>query len=525
MRAAYRAVNWAETSLGPVPAWTPTLHTVLDVALRTRFPVTLFWGPQFVLLYNDAYVQLIGDKHPAALGSPAATVFPEIWDTIGPMLTGVRVTGQPSWSQDLRLLMDRHGFAEECFFTFSYSAVHGRDGHVEGIVDIAAETTTQVLLNRRLAVLATLTDQLAGLDDPAMIAERATRVLQDDPLDFHAVLFLPADADLSLLPMAGRAAGAGDDSLVLTSTGAGAVAVLPLTPASQAGGHAPALRADLNPHLVVDDDCRRFLRLLAATLTQAFARAHARQTERRIAELERDLSQKLQDSLLTEPARPAHLRVAVRYQAATEQAHIGGDWYDAFPLPDTALALVVGDVTGHDHHAAAVMAQLRNLLRGIAYTIEKPPALVLQDLEATMLGLGVDAFATTVLARVERGTAPAGAWTLRWSNAGHPHPMLLHPDGTVTILRTVPELLLGTGTPICRTDHTTELPAGSSLILYTDGLIERPGTPLDEAMTDLAAALSHHQQLTVEELCDYLLARYGHTATDDIVILVVRTPH
>ncbi|WP_161952714.1 PP2C family protein-serine/threonine phosphatase [Actinoplanes sp. TFC3] len=515
LRAAYRAVDWGASSLGPVSSWSLELRTVLDVAWRTCFPVAVLWGPQFVLVYNQAYVDLIGDKHPAALGAPAEQVYPELWDTIGPMLTEVRDTGQPSWSQDMRLVMDRHGFAEEGFYTFSYSAVHGVGG-VEGVVVIAAETTAQVLLSRRMALLATLTDQLAGLDDPDEVIERAVSVLRDSPLDFVGAGFAASDNPPSTVTTI--------DGDGLLATSAEGVTVLHVPRAPLSGGRGPVVWAELNRHLSVDDVCRRSMRLLAATVTQAFDRAQARQAERRITMLDRDLSYQLQHSLLTEPARPDHLQVAVRYQPAAEQAHIGGDWYDAFLLPDNALAIAVGDVTGHDHHAAAVMAQLRNLLRGVAYTIAKPPAQELQALDTAMRGLHVDALATVLLARVEDDTSQPGALMLRWSNAGHPCPLLLQADGTVTLLHTASEPLLGAGITATRTDHTVVLPPGSSVVLYTDGLIERRGASIDDATSELTTVLTDCQHLSAEQLCDHLLARYASTADDDIVILVVQTP-
>lgn len=107
LRATYQAVDWAATPLGPVPGWSPTLRATVDVALHTRFPVALLWGPEFVLLYNEAYVELIGHKHPAALGRSARQVFAEVWDVVGPMLASVRSTRRATWTPDLRLLMDR----------------------------------------------------------------------------------------------------------------------------------------------------------------------------------------------------------------------------------------------------------------------------------------------------------------------------------------------------------------------------------------------------------------------------------
>ena len=195
-------------------------------------------------------------------------------------------------------------------------------------MDIAAETTTQVLLNRRLALLAALTDQLASLDDPDAVAEGAASVLRDNPLDFNTVGLVASDALPDTMRAAAGAALRGDDLIVTSAEGVTALYV-PL--ALPSGGRGSVLRAEVNPHLIVEDLCRWSLRLLAATVTQAFDGARARQTERRLTVLEQDLSYKLQHSLLTEPARPDHLQVAVRYQAATEQAHIVADFRKLTP--------------------------------------------------------------------------------------------------------------------------------------------------------------------------------------------------
>jgi hypothetical protein len=187
LRAAYEAVDWAATPLGPVPEWSPTLVATVRMALRTRFAVTLMWGPEYVLVYNEAYVQMIADKHPAALGAPARHVFPEIWDTIGPMLDEAAAGEQGTWVTDLQLLMDRHGYLEETFFTFSYSAVAGPSGAIEGVIDIATETTEQVIGTRRLRLLYRLNEQLADVEDQQTLLDRALPVLESVPEDVDEV--------------------------------------------------------------------------------------------------------------------------------------------------------------------------------------------------------------------------------------------------------------------------------------------------------------------------------------------------
>jgi hypothetical protein len=206
--------------------------------------------------------------------------------------------------------------------------------------------------------------------------------------------------------------------------------------------------------------------------------------------------------------------------------HIGGDWYDSlFCFRTDPLTVVIGDVSGHDRHAAAAMAQLRNLLRGIAVTLRKPPSAVLIALDQAITTLAVDAFATAVLAQVEQSELQArhGLRTLRWSNAGHPPPALLAADGSVWLLHTTPETMLGTRSTPQRSDHAVTLEPGSSVVFYTDGLIERRTVGLDESLEQLRAALSRRHNLSAEQLCDHPLGHFAKTADDDIVLLVVHT--
>ncbi|MEU7875247.1 PP2C family protein-serine/threonine phosphatase [Dactylosporangium sp. NPDC049140] len=507
LREAYAKVDWAGTPLGPVASWSPALRGAVELALRTRFPVTLFWGPQFVMVYNEAYAPMIADKHPDALGTPAEVVFAEIWGDIGPMLEQVRAGGDATWVEDFRLDMLRHGFLEECYFTFSYSPVVGDDGLVEGVVDIAFETTTQVLLRRRLQLLNTLQDRLAAVHHRGEVLQRAMPVLHADPHDLPDVEIAAADDP-------------GD--VVVRETAAGKVATVRLSARRYASGDL-MLRTTLSPRLVADDAYLIFVRLVGATITQALDRARLRETERRVAAIEREMSATLQRSLLTPPAGTEHYQIAARYLPALEHARVGGDWYDSFLLPDGTLTVVVGDITGHDRYAAATMAQVRSILRGIAYTLLGPPSRILTATDEAMSGLGLDTFATVILAQVSAEPGTPAPYTLRWSNAGHPPPILLAPDGHARLLRHPPELLLGTGLPATRSDHTVTLAPGSHVALYTDGLIELPGEPLDDGLDGLAELLTDRQDLTADQLCDHLLATSRTGNADDIVVTVLRT--
>src|SRR5918993_3842325 len=171
------------TALGPQVDWSPTLSTVVSFCLNSRFPILLMWGPELVMIYNDAYAPLLGERPPAALGARAAEVWSDIWDDIGGMAAEV-FAGRSTYSEDLLLVMSRHGFVEETYFTFSFSPVFEPGGQVAGLLDTVVETTQRVLAVRRLGIL----QQLGSLprsvhgSTPASVAA-ALRVLAEARAD------------------------------------------------------------------------------------------------------------------------------------------------------------------------------------------------------------------------------------------------------------------------------------------------------------------------------------------------------
>jgi serine phosphatase RsbU (regulator of sigma subunit) len=168
------------------------------------------------------------------------------------------------------------------------------------------------------------------------------------------------------------------------------------------------------------------------------------------------------------------------------------------------------------------MGQIRNLARGVAYTRPESPAAMLRGLDHAMLGLDVNVVATAVLAQLEPRQEGCRL-SLRWSNAGHPPPVLLAADGSARLLETVPDLLLGLDAATRRSDHALVLEPGASLVIYTDGLVERRGATLDRGLAWLVGAVEGQQALTAEELCDRLLGALSGRAEDDVALLVVRT--
>ena len=246
----------------------------------------------------------------------------------------------------------------------------------------------------------------------------------------------------------------------------------------------------------------------------------------RLAAAQNQIAESLQRSLLTDPPEPDHAHIVVRYVPAAESARVGGDWYDAFLQSRGATMLVIGDVVGHDVAAAAAMGQLRGLLRGIATYSDAGPAEVLRGLDTSMRLLQLSTLATAVVARLEQTAEEhdRGVTRLVWSNAGHPPPLVIHPDGTQAVLAGWRgELLLGVDEHTRRTEQTITLDRDSTVLLYSDGLVERRDSTLDGGLERLQRAVAELGDVTLDELCDGLVDRLvdGHP-DDDVALVAVR---
>ncbi|MFF0809482.1 SpoIIE family protein phosphatase [Streptomyces albogriseolus] len=242
----------------------------------------------------------------------------------------------------------------------------------------------------------------------------------------------------------------------------------------------------------------------------------------RLYQRQRKVAETMQRYLLPQLPRVPGLEMTSRYLPAPDASHVGGDWYDAFTLGDGDTALVIGDVSGHDLDAAAGMAQLRNVLRSYAWSSrDEPPGLVVERVDRAVLRITDVTMATLVLAVL--GTDDEGRWTLRWTNAGHPPPLLVTREGVAGYLTDGGGLLLGTGADRPRADGATVLPPGATLVLYTDGLVEAPSHVIDEGLERLrrhAAALAHRP---VGAFTDELLRRARPADNeDDVAVLAVR---
>jgi sigma-B regulation protein RsbU (phosphoserine phosphatase) len=250
-------------------------------------------------------------------------------------------------------------------------------------------------------------------------------------------------------------------------------------------------------------------------LAQLHTQAAANEAALQMAEV-------LQRSLLGLPPSVEGLSTAVRYLPASRHTQVGGDWYDAFALPDGTTMLVIGDVAGHDAPAAASMAQLRGMLRATASSTAGSPATVLSALDQVLADLDLSTLVTVTVATVDRRAD--GTATLCWSNAGHPPPVLVCADGRTQLLARTPERLLGVAPGVHRTDHELVLQPGDTLLLYSDGLVERRGIPLDDGFRWIVDELRAIGGEPLDRLCDELLAELGGRVDDDVALLAVRLP-
>ena len=191
-----RDLDWSNTPLGPIGAWPQSLRSALTICLNSNFPIALYWGSRLVLLYNDEWSPIPGEKHPWVLGRPACEAWPEIWHIIEPLFEQVMTTGEATRRRDQLLPMHRHGFTEECYFDYTFSPIRGQGGEIEGVFNAVLETTTRVIGERRLRTLRELglwkTGEARTAEEACQIA---ARVIAANPYDLPFALLYLLDVD------------------------------------------------------------------------------------------------------------------------------------------------------------------------------------------------------------------------------------------------------------------------------------------------------------------------------------------
>ncbi|MEU3536875.1 GAF domain-containing SpoIIE family protein phosphatase [Streptomyces murinus] len=212
---------------------------------------------------------------------------------------------------------------------------------------------------------------------------------------------------------------------------------------------------------------------------------------------------------------------AAVYRPAAEPSQLGGDWYDAIPLPGNVVAVVIGDVVGHDLPAAAAMASTRNMLRALLFDRSSAPGTILSQLDHTLQAITENPITTTTLARIE---PDEGGWRLSWSTAGHVPHLLLAPGRPAEYLFADPGLPLGVDPGLPRPDHSCFVPPGATVVFFTDGLVEHPDHPIDQSLAELAELATEYSSLPLDDFVQALADRHPSDGHDDMAVLALRTP-
>lgn len=208
-RDTFETVDWAATALGPVGQWPSALRTAVQLCLNSQFPMTLVWGPDLTVMYNDGYVPIMGANHPAAYGLPSREAYAEVWDNNLAAKSEQVLRGEVVWEEDLLIAFNRDGVTREAYFTFCYSPVLGDDGDIEGALSIATETSATVIGQRRSAQLSKLSADLLDVQRLEDISPAFERAAQLNPLDCHRWVLLEMDASERVI----RATGSNEEEL------------------------------------------------------------------------------------------------------------------------------------------------------------------------------------------------------------------------------------------------------------------------------------------------------------------------
>ncbi|MBC1219924.1 response regulator [Nostoc sp. UCD121] len=322
MGARMREWDWSKSSLGPTQQWPQSLKTAVRIMLTCRQPMFVWWGEELINLYNDPYKNIIGGKHPEALGQPACCVWREIWDQIGPRAESAMLKNEGTYDEALLLIMERNGYPEETYYTFSYSPVPNDQGDTGGIICANTEDTQRIIGERQLALLRELAARTADARTFDQACTLSANCLESNPYDLPFAMIYLVDPDQQQVFLAGtcrieqnhvavpetvdldsdcvwpfaeviethQAKLISDLEVSFSSLPCGvwersphqAIAV-PIAPSGKTG-KAGILIAGLNPFRLFDDNYRRFIDLVAAQIAASIANAQAYEEERKRAE-------------------------------------------------------------------------------------------------------------------------------------------------------------------------------------------------------------------------------------------------
>jgi len=316
-------MDWSRTPLGPVESWPQSLRTCVRIILTSRQPMFVWWGDELINVYNDAYRSIAGGKHPGALGQPARAVWREIWDQVGPRAETAMRAQEGTYDEALLLIMERHGYEEETYYTFSYSPVPNDHGGTGGIICANTDDTDRIIGERQLVLLRELAARTADARSLEQACQSTVAALATNPRDLpFALLYVlePGGASFRLAGTSGIAGGtraspvavaAGDASCCWDLSGAlqakeillardqadrcgplppgpwprapAQAALVRIAPSGQ-NSHTGVLVVGLNPYRLFDQGYRRFLDLVSSQLSASLTSAQAYEQERERAE-------------------------------------------------------------------------------------------------------------------------------------------------------------------------------------------------------------------------------------------------
>jgi len=310
-----RNFDWNQTALGPIEQWPQSLITSVRIMLASRQPIWIGWGPEFIFLYNDPYKAIIGGRHPSALGKPSHEVWPEIWSIIGPMLESATRGTEGTYVEEQLLIMQRHGFSEETYYTYSYTPIPDGDG-IGGIICANTDDTQRVIGRRQISLLQELAAS-TGAQNMKDVCSRVAAALSTNSRDlpFAMIYLLDASGPKAVLagaagissehPAAPAAMAMGDEApwplaQVLQSNSWRVMDVANLPPgawphspnkavvlpiaAGTEGGSAGVVIVGLNPYRKFDEQYQSFISLVSSQIAAAITNARAYEEERKRAE-------------------------------------------------------------------------------------------------------------------------------------------------------------------------------------------------------------------------------------------------
>ena len=320
--ALMQKIDWPATPLGPIDAWPQSLITCVRIILTSRQPMFIWWGDELINLYNDPYRSILGGKHPAALGMPARKVWSEIWDQVAPRAESALRNNEGTYDESLLLIMERNGYKEETYYTFSYSPVPNDDGQNQGIICANTENTAQIMGERRVALLRELASVTGNARSSAEACRLGAAGLGSNPKDICFALIYTENKTRDLLELCGRlrvepghqaapstlrtdentlwpihSAMQTHEVQIVRDLGSHlpplsggfwndapqTAAVVPLI-AAGGTGKSGVLIVGLNPFCLADDNYIGFLKLVAGQISASIANAEAYEQERRRAE-------------------------------------------------------------------------------------------------------------------------------------------------------------------------------------------------------------------------------------------------